>query len=245
MSVVENGKPRVGNQRRENTRVCQRHDRIVAAVHDERRLAQRPQPRQARPADPGEQLVDVADTVGRRSPARSRRAPRGCRETRRHRSSDRRAACIPHRDSDAARAFRAAPTHAPAPSARRATTSSLLPSTITRNCFAACTISDWSGGGTRNVSAVATSRNEMVTSGFGCRPARDRTRASASAYQRPMLPSLRRIWATMSCRRMCRRNSASTRAHAQNVREPEEDRRETCPFHGVANAAPRVMTREL
>ncbi len=97
------------------------------------------------------------------------------------------------------------------------TTSSLLPSTMTRKCFAAWTISDWSGGGTRKVSAVATSRNEIVTSGLGWRPARERTRPFSSAYQRAMLPSFKRIWATISCRRMWRRNSGSTRAHVRRT----------------------------
>ena len=102
------------------------------------------------------------------------------------------------------------------------TTSSLFPSTITRKCFAAWTISDWSGGGTRKVSAVATSRNEIVTSGFGCSPARERTRPFSSAYQRPMLPSFRRIWATASCPpQVAPELGVGARASAQNMRQPE------------------------
>ena len=60
MAIVDNVQLRFGNPRGEDLGVDQRDDRVVVAVHDQCRLAQRLQPREAGPAPCGKQLIQVA-----------------------------------------------------------------------------------------------------------------------------------------------------------------------------------------
>src|SRR6516164_620482 len=57
MPVVDQAQSRVWYQLRQNATVDHRNQRIVAAHQDERRLRQRPKPRQARPPGHGEKLI--------------------------------------------------------------------------------------------------------------------------------------------------------------------------------------------
>jgi len=60
MPVIEGDEARAGNKRRQDAAVGDRHDRIVRAGQDQRRLLQKAQPGQAAPAKGGDQLQVIA-----------------------------------------------------------------------------------------------------------------------------------------------------------------------------------------